>query len=507
MSADKSSSSSSTTGADPVKPKSPRNLVILCDGTGDQFSAHNSNVVKALSVLQADEQQLVYYTSGVGTVFASGTSMWGKIGHKISVLSDEAFAWSFGDFVCDAYKFLMDYHQTGDRVYIFGFSRGAYTARALAGMVQKVGLLPPGNHSQVKLAYEIYKTPNKDDREMAIKDKTMPLSTQYRRIFGISRPVVLHFVGVWDTVSSLGGVNLPRLPFASGVQAVTFFRQALALDERRARFKPEYRRLDKGEHPVDISKLAAKPKDGDDGTPRQNVECWFMGCHSDVGGGEDQNFTASLSNIPFRWMIREAAKCGIRLDASQIVCQPAFSDVQTVKDSGIIPEQLRKLLDEMSLSPVIDYDKEEAVRALIDEHLRPPALLNLVTMAAAYDTTLEGDVGAGAPISPDLEQLIEQSLTPQWYILELLPLETRTYTDTEETPHDHVQMNLFKGRQVITSQYIHRSVQKRFRYDKPLDGSTPTHSGKYGGPAAALPKEWGTTWEELRSGGPDIWED
>jgi hypothetical protein len=68
-------------------------------------------------------------------------------------------------------------------------------------------------------------------------------------------------------------------------------------------------------------------------------------------------------------------------------------------------------------------------------------------------------------------------------------------------------MNLFKGRQVITSQYIHRSVQKRFRYDKPLDGSTPTHSGKYGGPAAALPKEWGTTWEELRSGGPDIWED
>jgi hypothetical protein len=50
-------------------------------------------------------------------------------------------------------------------------------------------------------AYEIYKTPNKDDREMAIKDKTMPLSTQYRRIFGISRPVVLHFVGVWVSVA------------------------------------------------------------------------------------------------------------------------------------------------------------------------------------------------------------------------------------------------------------------------------------------------------------------
>lgn len=90
------------------------------------------------------------------------------------------------------------------------------------------------------------------------------------------------------------------LPFASGVKAVTYFRQALALDERRARFKPEYRRLDKGEHPVDISKLGAKPQDGADGTPRQNVECWFMGCHSDVGGGDDQNFSPSLSNIPFR---------------------------------------------------------------------------------------------------------------------------------------------------------------------------------------------------------------
>lgn len=140
-----------------------------------------------------------------------------------------------------------------------------------------------------------------------------------------------------------------------------------------------------------------------------------------------------------RWMIREATKCGIRLDASQIVCQPAFSNVQTVKDSGIIPEQLRKLLDEMSLSPVIDYEKEKSVRDLIDEHLRPPALLKLVTMAAAYDTALEGDVGAGAPISPDLEHPIEQSLTPSWYILELLPLETRTYTDTEETPRDRVQ--------------------------------------------------------------------
>lgn len=58
---------------------------------------------------------------------------------------------NFDDFVCDAYRWLMDYYQDGDKVFIFGFSRGAYTARALAGMIQKVGLLPAGNHNQIKL--------------------------------------------------------------------------------------------------------------------------------------------------------------------------------------------------------------------------------------------------------------------------------------------------------------------------------------------------------------------
>ena len=59
------------------------------------------------------------------------------------------------EFLCNAYKYLMDFYRDEDRVYIFGFSRGAYTARALAGMIQKVGLLPPGNYSQVKL-YAIF---------------------------------------------------------------------------------------------------------------------------------------------------------------------------------------------------------------------------------------------------------------------------------------------------------------------------------------------------------------
>lgn len=69
----------------------------------------------------------------------------------ISPKAESSHSRNHVDFLCNAYKYLMDYYRAGDKVYIFGFSRGAYTARALAGMIQKVGLLPPGNHNQIKL--------------------------------------------------------------------------------------------------------------------------------------------------------------------------------------------------------------------------------------------------------------------------------------------------------------------------------------------------------------------
>jgi uncharacterized protein (DUF2235 family) len=154
----------------------------------------------------------------------------------------------------------------------------------------------------------------------------------YQRIFGLSRPVQIEFLGAWDTVSSLGGIGLPLLPFAHGVQSVRFFRQALALDERRIRFTPEYRQyeaiekamgraiqvvkdeLDEAQHQGDqkaiyelenkLEHLHIYPRDAwtlnNREIKRQHVDCWFMGAHSDVGGGTDLNNDPSLSNIPFR---------------------------------------------------------------------------------------------------------------------------------------------------------------------------------------------------------------
>ena len=131
-----------------------------------------------------------------------------------------------GVHVCDAYKFLMQTYKEGDKICLFGFSRGAYTARCVAGMLHKVGLLPPYNEAQVPFAYQFYK----DDSRQGWK-----MSEEFKKTFCISASV--YFVGVWDCVACVGFI--PRkLPFSSTPTSRTgHFRHAMALDEHRAKFK------------------------------------------------------------------------------------------------------------------------------------------------------------------------------------------------------------------------------------------------------------------------------
>jgi uncharacterized protein (DUF2235 family) len=147
--------------------------------------------------------------------------------------------------------------------------------------------------------------------------------------------VNIEFIGVWDTVSSLGCLKLKQLPFAQGVQGVRFFRQALALDERRIRFQPEYIHYNERESSLWLKAkgyekdIKAAEREGDHEKAanaernrkvtqaeldkvspvavltrfgqmkRRRVDLWFMGAHSDVGGSGEHN-ASSLSNIPFR---------------------------------------------------------------------------------------------------------------------------------------------------------------------------------------------------------------
>ena len=118
------------------------NIVICCDGTGNEFSDQNSNVVKLYSTLAIDKNQRGYYLPGVGTMGDPNTRT--RIGKKWSVLTGLAFGNGILRNIGDAYRYLMNTYRDGDRVFLFGFSRGAYTVRALAGVLHMYGLLSPG---------------------------------------------------------------------------------------------------------------------------------------------------------------------------------------------------------------------------------------------------------------------------------------------------------------------------------------------------------------------------
>ncbi|KAG8945473.1 hypothetical protein FRC04_000758 [Tulasnella sp. 424] len=290
------------------EPRKGRTLILCFDGTGNQFrDDKNTNVVLLFSLLERNKpkEQLVYYQTGIGTTAPPG--LISSIGQKVARVLDEAFAWYLQDHVMAGYKFLMDTYEEGDKICIFGYSRGAYTARALAAMLFRVGLLPPRNAEQIPFAYEIFKN---SPKEFAIyqKDPTDPRGHHSKNFTNtFSRKVPVEFVGLWDTVASVGLVP-ETLPNTRTNRIVKHVRHALALDERRVKFKANYWNA------PSISRNAiGDDKSGQKGfkSVEQTVEeVWFAGGHGDVGGGwEKYSERSQLARIPFRWMVREAKKC------------------------------------------------------------------------------------------------------------------------------------------------------------------------------------------------------
>jgi uncharacterized protein (DUF2235 family) len=220
-------SSLSTAMSDDANLPKSRILILCFDGTSDEYSTENTNVVKFFSMLKKDnfENQTCYYQAGIGTFFAPGVV--GPLFQWCAKVLDEAFAWYLNAHVMDGYRFLMQNYRDGDKIYLFGFSRGAYTARALAGMLFKVGLLPRGNQQQVPFAYKLYTR----------KDKAgVNLSAGFKKTY--CQNVNIEFMGVWDTVASVGVLATKTLPSTNENSSIKIFRQALSLDEHRVRFKP-----------------------------------------------------------------------------------------------------------------------------------------------------------------------------------------------------------------------------------------------------------------------------
>ena len=280
-----------------------KNIVICCDGTGNEFGQSNSNVVKLYKVLAPSERQIAYYHPGVGTMGSrSALTRLGKFWTRVIGL---AFGYGLSDNVADAYQFLMKTLQPGDAIYVFGFSRGAYTARALCGMLHCVGLLTEGNEGLIPYAIRMVKS-NRIDFAVA---------ADFKQTF--SRDCPVHFVGVWDTVSSLGWVyNAVRFPFtkATNNPEMRIIRHAVSIDERRAFFRQN---------------LFGDPHDAS----QEVQEVWFAGVHSDVGGSYAES-ESQLSKLALRWMLCEAELAGMLVDPK------AKADILGAKAPYVAPDPL-----------------------------------------------------------------------------------------------------------------------------------------------------------------------
>ncbi|KAI0066519.1 hypothetical protein BV25DRAFT_1395427 [Artomyces pyxidatus] len=438
-----------------------RTLVLCFDGTGDQFDADNSNIVEFFSMLKKDDrsQQMVYYQAGIGTYTIPQIAT--PFVASFDKTLDEAFGVHLDAHVMGGYEFLMENYQAEDKICIFGFSRGAYTARALAGMIHKVGLLPASNHQQVPFAYKMFST----DDEVGWAQ-----STAFKKAFSID--VEIEFVGVWDTVASVG--LFPRhLPFTASNTAIRYFRHALSLDERRAKFKANYFRPS----PPHICDLGTKPgempqsnqkrhphshhqdhhhtgkvskrhleRDYENGEKKSDaLEVWFAGCHCDVGGGSVKNGTRnSLARIPLRWMIRQCflANTGIMFH------RDAFKNIG---------------MDPSSLYPIVLPRP-------------PPIFATPRVIREATDATLVGSSQAEAsakPLVSEEEEDLADALSPiydmlkiakAWWIVEVLPLRQRVKQKKNLSWTHKTTMNLGKPRIIPNKSnnvYVHRSVKIR----------------------------------------------
>jgi uncharacterized protein (DUF2235 family) len=279
--------------AKPIQHNESRNIVICCDGTGNEFGIENSNVVKLYQSLIIDAGQIGYYHPGVGTMGAPNAQ--GRIEKALTRFKGLAFGSGLMDNVGDAYRYLMNSYREGDKIFLFGFSRGAYTARVLAGVLHVCGLLCPGNEGLIPYVIQLFARKSRR-REIP----TVSVAEHFKATF--SRDVLVHFAGVWDTVSSVGWIYDPVvLPDEGRNPIIRTGRHAVSIDERRCYYQDK------------LWGRPYQPNEPEFRTLQDIKQVWFAGVHSDVGGSYPEP-SSGLSKLALEWMLHEASQFGLKLD-------------------------------------------------------------------------------------------------------------------------------------------------------------------------------------------------
>ncbi|PWR19769.1 DUF2235 domain-containing protein [Zavarzinia compransoris] len=267
-------------------------IVICCDGTANQFARDKTNVLRTFEVVHKGQGQVAVYLPGIGTMEPPGPLT--DIGRRAVRIAAMAFGYGLEHEIRKAYGAISRLYEPGDRLYLFGFSRGAYTVRAVAALIHMYGLLPAA--AEDLHAYAIrYLIDAGRSRDPAHFGR----AKAFKKTFSVADCRV-HFLGAWDTVSSVGWFGNPlTLRYTARNPSIDNIRHALAIDERRAFFRTNQC------YPTDEA-------------PAQDLrQVWFAGVHSDIGGGYPAA-EAGLAKISFRWMMAEAEAKGLAIDAQAL---------------------------------------------------------------------------------------------------------------------------------------------------------------------------------------------
>lgn len=311
----------------------PKRIIVLSDGTGQSVGRHDSNVLRLCKLLDlsANAGQIAIYDPGIGTHVSlrrlqSGLALSDRL--QLADSNPEALLWrrlrqplelGFGlgttANIRQLYLALIHAWQPGDEIFLFGFSRGAFTVRALAGLIYRCGLLRQDAAAQVDAALGWCR---KHYTGLAAAERKAYRARvdAFRREW--SQPCNIRFLGIWDTVKSVGYFRPTNLPHVRHNPIVEHVRHALAIDERRSFYLHTTWGGLTGERPAVYAPASFDLDETDEppGVPQDVQEVWFPGNHADVGGGYAPCESAPANNA-LRWMIAEARQCDLQLDAER----------------------------------------------------------------------------------------------------------------------------------------------------------------------------------------------
>ena len=370
-----------------------KNIVLCSDGTGNRdIKGRGTNVFKLFEAVDLNDhrtnplldQQLAYYDDGVGS---RGNSFLRALGG--------AAGYGLKRNVKDLYRALSRVYDDGDRIYLFGFSRGAFTARTLAGLIGTCGIVKGETcattealHQAVEAAYVAYRSrygsalTNAARRLRRAGDSARVIET-FQRTYPVHTNVKIEFIGVWDTVDAVG------MPFALAslvnrfVYQFKFPTQTLGPGVKRA-----YHALS-----IDDARQAFEPVLWV-GPDERIEQVWFAGAHSNVGGGYPKQ---GMSLVALDWMLAHAAASGLRLhkmDREIFHCHASVDDMLYDPRSGIgtfyrwAPRDIQRYCNRNGIAPRIHLTVAERIAHATDDYAPgnlPPSVTVAVTPADADD--------------------------------------------------------------------------------------------------------------------------